>query len=168
MKKRLWLAALILSVAVLAGALAFVIAYRHAVVPECCRNHSSAQQLGWLRQEYHLSDAQFERMAQLHADYAPRCAAMCQRVGVQRDRLSALIQEARTTTPEVAEALQKTAALEAECRQATLAHIYTVAAEMPPEEGRRYVAAMSASIVAPGMPGKAGDCGKACDMAHPR
>ena len=168
MKKPLWLAALILLAAVLAGALAFVGAYRATLGPECCRNHPSAQQLGWLRQEYHLSASQFERIAQWHADYAPQCAERCRRIGIQRARLSALIQEARTPTPEVVEALQKTAALEAECRQATLAHIYAVAAEMPPEEGRRYVAAMAASIVAPGRPGKAGDCAKTCDMAHPQ
>ncbi|MEI6562526.1 MAG: periplasmic heavy metal sensor [Verrucomicrobiota bacterium] len=159
MKKRLWLAALILCMAALAGALAFVTVYRPAVVPECCRLHSSAKELDWLRHEYHLSDAQFERIAQLHADYAPRCAAMCQRVGVQRDRLSALIQAAHETSPEVLEALNATAALEAECRQATLSHIYAVAAVMPPGEGRRYIATLSASLVAPSAPGKAGDCG---------
>ena len=168
MKQRLLLAALILFAAVLAGALAFMVAYRGASGPACCRKHSSAGELGWLRQEYQLSDAQFERIAQLHAEYAPRCAEMCQRVRVERARLSRLIQEARATTPEVAEALRQTAALELQCRQATLSHIYAVAAEMPPEEGRRYVAALSAAIVAPGMPGKAGDCAKACDLAPSR
>ena len=168
MKQRLLLAALILMAAVLAGALAFVAAYRGASAPDCCRNHSSARELGWLRQEYQLSDAQFERIVQLHTEYAPRCAEMCQRVRVERARLARLIQEARATTPEVAEALQQTAALELQCRQATLAHIYAVAAEMPPGEGRRYVAALSAAIVAPGMPGKTGDCAKACEMPHSR
>ena len=168
MNKRLWLAALTLFVAVLAGALAFFACYRAAVVPECCRDHPAAKELGWLRHEYRLSDAQFERIEQLHADYAPRCAQMCQRVAAQRARLAALIQAARETSPEVTEALQATAALEQECRQATLSHIYAVAAVMPPEEGRRYVASMSASIVAPSAPGKGGNCGETCDMTHPR
>ena len=168
MKKRLLLAGLILCVAVLAGALAFVAAYRSAGVSECCLNNAPTRELGWLQNEYHLSDAQMERVTQLHADYAPRCAAMCQRVREQRARLARLIQDARESSPELTEALQATAALELQCRQATLSHIYTVAAVMAPEEGRRYVATMSASIVAPGMPGKADDNIKECDMAHPQ
>jgi len=168
MKKRLLLAALILLVAILAGALSFVACYRAALVPECCRSNPSARELGWLRHEYHLSDAQFERISQLHAEHAVRCAAMCQRVGEQRTRLSALIQASHETSPEVVEALNATVALEKECRQATLSHIYAVAAVMPPEEGRRYIATMSASIIAPGMPAKAENCTEACDMAHPR
>ncbi|MCX6966338.1 MAG: hypothetical protein NTZ46_00925 [Verrucomicrobia bacterium] len=165
MNKRFWLAALTVLMAVLAGTLAFLACYR--AVPACCRDAHSSKELGWLRHEYHLSSPQFERIEKLHADYAPRCAQMCQRVGAQRARLSALIQGAHETSPEVAEALKTTAALEWECRQATLSHVYAVAAVMTPEEGRRYVATMSASIVAPSALGKTGDCAtKACNMAH--
>ena len=93
---------------------------------------------------------------------------MCRRVGIQRAHLSTLIQAGLETSPEMLEALKATAALELECRQATLSHIYAVAAVMSPGEGRRYVAAMSASIIAPGMPAKAANCANACDMTHPR
>jgi len=168
MRKRFLLAAVTLIVAILAGALAFILCYRAAVTPECCLHEPFAKELGWLRHEYHLSDVQFERIAQLHADYAPRCAQMCQRVGIQRARLSALIQAGHETSPDIAEALKATASLELECRQATLSHIYAVAAVMPPEEGRRYIATMSAALVAPNMPGKAGNCTKTCDMTHPQ
>ena len=168
MNKRLLLAALILCAAVLAGALAFAACYRAAVVPECCRNPASARELDWLRHEYHLSDAQFERIAQVHADYAPRCAEMCRRVCGQRARLAELTLHARATTPEVVEALKAAAALEVECRQATLFHIYAVAAVMSPEEGSRYVAAMLPSVLAPSAPGKMSDCTQTCDMAHMR
>jgi len=169
MKKRLLLAALTLVIAVLAGVLAFVACF-HASVPECCRDHHPlAKELGWLQHEYHLSDAQLERVHQLHADFTPRCAEMCRRVGIQRARLSTLIQAGHEASPEVAEALKTTAALELECRQASLSHIYAVAAAMPPEEGRRYIATMTAAIVAPGMPaGKAGNSAMSCDMNHPQ
>ena len=168
MRNRRWLPALILLVALFAGALAFFICYRVTLVPECCQNQPSAKKLGWLRHEYHLTNTQFERIAQLDADHIPRCAEMCQRVRDQRARLSSLIQAGNQTSPEVAEALKATAALELECRQATLTHIYAVAAVMSPEEGRRYITAMSASIIAPGMPGKSENCDTACDMAHPQ
>lgn len=123
-------------------------------------------ELGWMRHEYHLSDAHFARVQELHADYAPRCAAMCQRVAIQRTHLAELIQVARESSPEVIQALKETASLELECRQATLSHLYAVAAAMPQEAGRRYLTTMTASIVAPGMPGKAVDCAKACEMKH--
>jgi len=170
MKKRLLLAVLTLIVAVLAGAIAFVACYHASVTPSCCRDHHPvAKELGWLQHEYHLSDAQLERIQQLHADFAPRCAEMCRRVGTQRARLAALIQAGHETSSEVAEALKATAALELECRQASLSHIYAVAAAMPPEEGHRYVSTMTAAIVAPGMPaGKAGNSAMSCDTNHPR
>ena len=168
MKNRLLLAAIILLVAVLAGSLAFVASYRAACAPACCRNHASTKELGWLRHEYHLSDAQFERIEKLHAEHAVRCAAMCQRIDVQRARLSTLIQASPAMSPEVSEALKATVALESECRESTLAHIYAVAAVMPPEEGRRYVAMMSASIITPGAPGKAAHSVGHCEMTHSR
>jgi len=168
MKRRTLLALLTVLLALLAGALAFTCCYQMSLGPAGCHAPSTANELEWLRNQYHLSDAQYERIRQLHAAFTSRCARMCSRVAVERGRLSALIQAGGGPSPEIEQALQSTASLELECRRSTLAHIYEVAAVMPPEEGRRYLATMTAAIIAPGMPGKAADCAQACDTERPR
>jgi 3-methyladenine DNA glycosylase Tag len=42
-------------------------------------------------------------------------------------------------------------AVQAECRRALLAHVYAVSAEMPPDDGARYLKMMTARIVEPGL-----------------
>src|ERR1035441_5874721 len=37
----------------------------------------SADDLSWLRDEFHLSDAEMTRVRQLHEGYMPQCAKMC-------------------------------------------------------------------------------------------
>jgi hypothetical protein len=37
-------------------------------------------EMEWLREEYHLSDAQFSRIVELHRQYAPKCDLMCQKI----------------------------------------------------------------------------------------
>ena len=134
---------------VLAGALAFGIYYGLAVRPVLALVHQPEGEMGWLRREYHLIESQFQRVCQLHDAYAPKCAEMCRRIADQRAQLSTLIQAGGEVTPEIRDALNKTTALEFECRHALLGHLYSVAAAMNAEDGRRYIEAMSPRIVAP-------------------
>ncbi|MEI6351414.1 MAG: periplasmic heavy metal sensor [Verrucomicrobiota bacterium] len=136
-------------VVVAAGALAFGGYYWLSVRPVMALVHQPEGEMEWLRHEYHLSDAQFQRVSQLHDEYSPKCAEMCRKISDQRIRLSALILAGGEVTPELTEALAKSTALELECRQALLGHIYRVAATMSLEDGRRYVATMSARIIMP-------------------
>src|SRR5207247_2470485 len=38
---------------------------------------SEAPELLWLKQEFHLADSEFTRIAELHRRYLPDCRAMC-------------------------------------------------------------------------------------------
>ncbi|HYR57913.1 MAG TPA: periplasmic heavy metal sensor [Chthoniobacteraceae bacterium] len=105
----------------------------------------------WLRDEYHLSDAQFARVRQVHADYAPKCDLNCGRIAKANARLGALIEANKTFTPELDAAMNECATVQAECRRALLRHIYEVSAEMSPADGARYVQMMAARIVEPGL-----------------
>src|ERR1700693_1694496 len=58
-------------------------------------------ELEWLRQEFHLSDAQFKKIADLQSAYAPACNEMCQRIMEANSKLDRLLSENREITPEV-------------------------------------------------------------------
>ena len=105
----------------------------------------------WLRGEYHLSEAQFAKIARMHDDYRPTCARMCQRIAEANRKVKALIAANPAVTPETQAALQQWALLQNECRVAMLQHVYAVSAEMNPEDGRRYIQMATARIVEPGM-----------------
>jgi Spy/CpxP family protein refolding chaperone len=104
----------------------------------------------WLRGEYHLSEAQYAKIAQMHDDYRPTCARMCQRIAEANRKVNALIAANPTVTPETEAALQQWALLQNECRVAMLRHVYAVSAEMNPQDGRRYIQMATARIVEPG------------------
>lgn len=105
----------------------------------------------WLRREYHLSDAQFTRIQQMHREYAPKCDLMCEKIAKANARLDQLILANKTYTPEVEAAMKDCLAAQGECRQALLAHVYAVCAEMPAADGARYLEMMKSRIVEPGV-----------------
>lgn len=109
-------------------------------------------EIEWLRDEYRLSDAQFNRIRKLHDEYAPQCDLLCEKIGKANARLAQLIKTNGTFTPELDAAVTECFAVQAECRRALLRHIYEVGAEMSPKEGARYVQMMTARIVEPGLP----------------
>ena len=105
--------------------------------------HAAAAQgdaMAWLRADFHLTDAQFAAIRQLHAAYAPSCDEHCRliREATQaRDTLAA----AKASDPAaVAAAEQKLRALHATCETALTAHARAVAALMSSEDGPRYLA----------------------------
>lgn len=103
---------------------------------------SSRSELEWLRREFHLSEDQFRRIASLHAGYQPTCAELCRRISEQNRRLQAAALGTNQLSPEVAALVAETGQVRDQCRAAMLAHLYAVAREMPPEEGRRYLGMM--------------------------
>jgi len=96
----------------------------------------------WLRREFHLSAVQFARIQALHAAYQPVCASHCSRIMAVQQRMAGLEQAGAKGSPDYAAALQEWDAVKHECNEATLQHLNRVAAEMNPDEGRRYLALM--------------------------
>jgi hypothetical protein len=138
---------LVLGVAVAVPALY----YRSATAPTQKMLEQGGGELEWLRQEFHLTDAQFAAVRKLHEEYAPKCEQMCGRIADANARADRLIGAQRSVTPEVEAALQECATVHADCRRAMLGHIYAVANLMPADQGARYVEMMKARILEPGL-----------------
>ena len=147
MKRALLVLLITLAVSLAGYFVCYELATRHSKMllahPDCG--------MTWLRGEYHLSEAQFAKIAQMHEDYRPTCARMCRRIAEANHKVNALIAANNEVTPETEAALQQWALLQNECRVAMLQHVYAVSAEMNPEDGRRYVKMATARLVEPGM-----------------
>ena len=108
-------------------------------------------ELEWLRHEFHLSDAQFRKIADLQSEYAPVCGEMCQRIMEANTRLDRLLSENREVTPAVEAAIREAGSVQDDCRKQMLAHIYRVGAQMNPADGQRYLRLMRARVIEPGL-----------------
>lgn len=133
---------LILIIAVLAASALFAGAYLMSRrVCEACAT-SSTDNLEWLRQEFHLNDAEMARMRQLHDGYLPQCGAMCEKIAAKKEELDAALAGATNITPVAKQKLTELAALRAECQAQMLQHFVEVSQAMPSEQGKRYLAEM--------------------------
>ena len=95
----------ILALAVLLGSGAYIVSYG---IARCtfCRMPDADDSSSWLRQEFHLSDAQYAQVKKLEADYHPHCIAMCDQIKQSHLALKNLILANGTMTPEIETALQ--------------------------------------------------------------
>jgi small-conductance mechanosensitive channel len=99
-------------------------------------------ELAWLRREFRLSDAEMQRIRQLHERYLPRCRENCARIAAKKKELQAVLDHAQGMTTEAQQKLAEVGALRAQCQANMLGHFYEVSRAMPPEQGRRYLAEM--------------------------
>jgi hypothetical protein len=100
---------------------------------------SPASGLEWLKKEYQLSDAEFQRVVELHAAYMPECMERCRRITDLNDKFKLLVSNSRTLTPEIESNLAASAQIRLECQKAMLKHFIDVSQTMPQEQGRRYL-----------------------------
>jgi hypothetical protein len=114
-----------------------------------CRVPDSHDPSGWMRQEFHLNDAQYAQVKKLETAYYPHCADMCDQIEQSHLALKKLILTNASMTPEVQAALEKDSAVQHQCREDMLRHFYEVSQSMPPAEGKRYLQIMQAQVVEP-------------------
>jgi hypothetical protein len=145
--KRSWL---ILLGGLVAGLVAYTCIYLHATVAQRSIKQSSRPELAWLKNEYHLTDAQFGEIVKLHDAYHPKCAEMCRRVEDQNAKIQQFLAATNTVTPEIKQALAQAAQLRTECHAAMLQHFYEVSRQMPPDQGKRYLAWVQSETLLPG------------------
>jgi hypothetical protein len=131
--------ALILLVGLLVATAAFSGFYYLGVAPYRAMLSQSQPELAWLKQEFHLSDAEFARIAKLHEAYLPQCAQRCRRIAEENRRLEQLLARASSVTPEIQDVLAERAKTRADCEAEMLKHFLEVSRTMPPAEGRRYL-----------------------------
>lgn len=112
--------------------------------------------LAWLKEEYHVPEEAFAKIAVLHEDYFARCDAMCaQMLGAHRPTLP---RASRKLSPGEAKTLRsraETAAREREkalcesCLGTMVKHLETVAALMPASEGDRFLRDLLPELINP-------------------
>jgi len=130
----------IIGVGLLICAAAYSAAYFLGTAPARRMAQEKYPELVWLKKEFNLSDAEFTRIAELHAAYQPCCADMCQKMAAKNAEIREALAKSNEITPEVERKLAAAAALRAECQKAMLKHFIEVSRSMPPEEGKRYLA----------------------------
>ena len=145
--KRIWT---ILISGVLVGVFGFFCGYLSRTKPARALEKSSRPELAWMRQEYQLTEAQFNEIASLHAAYMPRCMEMCKKIDEKTAMLERLLSSTNAVTPEIKQALAETARVRQECQTAMLEHFYEVSRVMPAGQGARYLRWVQSRTIAPG------------------
>jgi len=133
---------LILIGALALGAAIFACSFftaRHTTMM-CCEK--PADDLNWLRLEFHLSDAEMAHIREMHEGYQPKCAEMCAKIAAKKRELSSLVGTGTHLTTEAQAKLNEIAGLRAQCQAQMLEHFVAVSRAMPPEQGARYLAEM--------------------------
>src|ERR1039457_2769335 len=102
----------------------------------------SADDLSWLRDEFHLSDAEMARVRSLHEGYMPQCAKMCRLIAAKEAEVQTALANGTNVTAEAQKKLTELGELRAQCQAQMLRHFIAVSQAMPPEQGQRYLAEM--------------------------
>lgn len=136
---------LFLPLGLVLGVLAYGVVYWLQVREHRAIVRAPHAELAWLRTEFGLSGPQWERVAALHDAYRPTCNELCRQIAVQNARLEAAALATNRLTDDVRALIAETGRVRDQCRQAMLGHLYTVAAELPPEAGQRYLRLMLAA-----------------------
>jgi hypothetical protein len=126
----------------LAGGAMFASSYflGRRVCAACTANQSDS--LDWLRQEFHLSDAEMTRVHALHDGYMPKCAEMCAKIAAKKQELDEALAGATNVSSTAKQKLTELAVLRSQCQAQMLEHFVEVSRAMPPEQGKRYLAEM--------------------------
>jgi hypothetical protein len=122
------------------GVLAYAGMYRVGTNNSCCMVESKTPELAWLQQEFHLNDAEFKRVSQLHEQYLSGCAERCHQIDLKNEQLARLLEATNNVSPEIQRALAEAAQLRAQCQSMMLQHFYEVSRTMPADQGKRYLA----------------------------
>ena len=97
-------------------------------------------ELAWLKKEFQLSDAEFNRVSQLHAAYRPQCEQRCRLIAAKNAELRALLAQTNVLTSEIEKKMTEASDLRLDCQKAMLKHFIEVSQTMPPAQGKRYLA----------------------------
>jgi len=133
------------SLVILLGALALCAALfggSYFAGQRACLMTRPTDDLSWLRDEFHLSDAEMARIQKLHEGYLPKCAEMCAKIAAKKSELETALGGTTNINPVAQQKLAEIAALRAQCQAQMLQHFNEVSQTMPPEQGRRYLTEM--------------------------
>ena len=110
------------------------------------------EEIQWMRKEFALDDAAFQKVEALHLAYVPRCDELCMAVSKSSRKVADLAAATPTVTEELAAAIAEDERVRGECRKALLAHLYETAAAMPPEAAKRFLELALPTVLSPSHP----------------
>jgi hypothetical protein len=131
---------LILALGVVGAVAAFCCVYLMGTTTPRALMRSEQPELAWLKHEFNLGEAEFKRIAELHAGYLPQCEERCRKIEELNGRLSNSLARAAQVTPDIERLLNERAQVRATCQAEMLKHFFEVSRTMPPEQGQRYLA----------------------------
>ena len=132
-------ATVILALGMLLALAAYLGGYFAGTAKHRAMLRSDSPELAWLKDEFHLSAAEFQRIVTLHDAYLPGCAERCAQIDHKNQELKQLLATASKVTPAVEQKLAEAAALRLECQKAMLKHFLAVSQAMPSAQGERYL-----------------------------
>src|SRR5690349_2878255 len=106
-----------IAVGLLAAGLAYFFAMRLSA-----RLADGNDDLAWLRREFHLNDAEMNRIRQLHEGYLPKCGEMCTKIAAKRREVEAALANDAQGTTVAEQKLVELGALRAQCQAQMLRH----------------------------------------------
>ena len=117
---------------------AVVAIFAYVGAKRLCAQQMTADDLGWLKREFRLSDTEIARIRQLHQGYLPRCREMCAKICAKQSEVEQVL--GRGEAPD--DKLVELATLRAQCQAQMLKHFQEVSRAMPAEQGKRYLSEM--------------------------
>jgi hypothetical protein len=134
--RRAWI---ILLIGVGLGMLGYSGVYYACTSNRASLEKSNSPELAWLKEEFHLSDAELARVTALHEEYLTGCSDRCRQIAQRNTQLAQLLAQGDKVTPEVERLLGEAAQLRADCQRRMVEHFYKVSRTMPPDQGKRYL-----------------------------
>ncbi|MDD3179947.1 MAG: hypothetical protein PHQ04_06290 [Opitutaceae bacterium] len=136
------------TIALLAAAAAATgfVCYRMGCDPAVHEAAARGDAMAWLRTDFHLTDAQFAAIRQLHESYSSVCDEHCRAIREAAKARDALKAARPDGTTAIAAAEHRVQELRSACERAITRHVEQVAALMTPAEGRRYLALVRPKI----------------------
>lgn len=104
-------------------------------------------ELAFLKREFALTPAQYDKVLALHHAYSPVCADHCTRYMTAHRRLADRLKSQTAWSPEASALIAEQARVQGECHASMLKYAYDVAACMSPEQGRRYLEMIKMQLI---------------------
>ena len=150
---------------VIAGLLAAAVGYC-ALYYRVTKEHremmrSSSPELMWLKKEFRLGDAEFDRVMKLHEGYLSGCAELCGRIAQKNAELQTILAATNVDAKAVEQKIHEAGDVRLECQKNMFNHFLGVSRQMPPEQGRRYLQWVQQRTLAPGY-----DMARQHEMTH--
>ncbi|MCF7764728.1 MAG: periplasmic heavy metal sensor [Verrucomicrobia bacterium] len=129
----------IIAAAVLAAVCAYAVFYSAATASNRALLEAETPELGWLKREFSLSEAEFARISALHEAYLPKCAERCQQIADRNRELRELLSRTNVMTRAIEQSIEQAAQIRMECEKSMLEHFLDVSRTMPADQGKRYL-----------------------------